>query len=243
VLGGFGQVDRRVDQSEMGEPLRKIPKEFVRCGVDLLREEPDIVGIAERPIKEVVRGIDLSTQGQRFDEPEGTEHKGPLAVRQAIVVPIAADEVVLEQFGLNELDGRADTGIGRREEPDSWDGQRAGIEVPTVERLREGAEFGVVATRQNRLPDLLARLAPAVEWSIQAILAGKADAAIERSPTHELRVEEVLRPAAHLPDAAVQFLPSLAAWRTSSRNFVHTSGVGVLALGPAEVFPACRSSP
>lgn len=60
MLGSLGQVDRRIDQPEMGESLREVSKELVVDGVDLLGEEPDIIGIVERAFKEIVRGIDFA---------------------------------------------------------------------------------------------------------------------------------------------------------------------------------------
>ena len=53
-------------------------------------------------------------------------------------------------------------------------------------------------------------LVPARERRRERALAGEADRAIDRHPAHHARVEELLPPAAHLPDALVGLAPVLA---------------------------------
>src|SRR5205823_4553643 len=52
------------------------------------------------------------------------------------------------------------------------------------------------------------------EPGLEAVGIGQADAAIQGRPAHELGEQEVARPAAYLPDAAVVLLPA-------ARRLVH----------------------
>src|SRR5260221_2220659 len=60
---------------------------------------------------------------------------------------------------------------------------------------------------QDISSNLVAHAAPAEKIGLQVQLLGRANAAVERNPAHDLGVHEVTWVAAYLPDATVRFLP------------------------------------
>ena len=72
------------------------------------------------------------------------------------------------------------------------------------------SRLGVPALRHDLLVDLVADLQPARPVGREGPLVGQPQAAIERDPAHELRVDEVPPAAAHLPDALVLPPPVVA---------------------------------
>ena len=126
--------------------------------------------------------------------------------------PVAVDEAALvgEPF-LGGVDGRQHAGVVGGKEPDERHHQVRGVEVVGAERLGE---------RADPLAPALAAGSPrgsrpgcCVHASTRSAASSRSASAIgpvERDPAHQLRVDEVPRLAAHLPDALVLLLPARA---------------------------------
>src|SRR3954470_23430900 len=69
------------------------------------------------------------------------------------------------------------------------------------------ATRAVIAARADISMDARAQSAPAFDVRIEAEHLRAPDRAVERDPSHHLRICEVLRLAPYLPDAAVLVLP------------------------------------
>src|SRR5262249_38183783 len=76
------------------------------------------------------------------------------------------------------------------------------------ERLRERADLLVPPALEDRGRDLLARVLPPLDSIGGADAVGQRDRAVERHPTHQLRVHEVTRLAPDLPDALILLTPT-----------------------------------
>src|SRR5260221_14468207 len=63
---------------------------------------------------------------------------------------------------------------------------------------------------QDISSNLVAHATPAEKIGLQVQLLGRTNAAVKRNPAHDLGVHEVTWVVAHLPDAAVRFLPMRA---------------------------------
>src|SRR5260370_7437304 len=55
--------------------------------------------------------------------------------------------------------------------------------------------------------NLVADATPAGEIGLQVQLLGRSNAAVKRDPAHDLGIDEMTWVTAHLPDAAVRFVP------------------------------------
>src|SRR2546421_2846074 len=60
---------------------------------------------------------------------------------------------------------------------------------------------------QNIGSNLVADATPAGEISLQVQLLGRSNAAVKRDPAHDFGIDEMTWVTAHLPDAAVRFVP------------------------------------
>src|SRR5581483_10957296 len=96
---------------------------------------------------------------------------------------------------------------GRRQEAEPRDRERGGVERRRAERLHERTLLLVEAAAQDRLADRVTGGAPRPERRLEPQLFRQAQAAVDRRPAHQLRIDEVARAAAHLPEAAVGPLP------------------------------------
>src|SRR5207237_10714785 len=61
----------------------------------------------------------------------------------------------------------------------------------------------------HKRADLVANIAPFLDSALSSVELGEPHGAVERDPRHHLRVREVLRVAADLPDALVGLLPAV----------------------------------
>src|ERR687886_1826835 len=94
IPAGFRQIDGCTDQPRMREPLGEVAQQFARGRVYLLREQPQIVGIAQSPLKQLMSSLKLAAKGERLDQPEAAEQESSLPRRQAILSLVAADQPI-----------------------------------------------------------------------------------------------------------------------------------------------------
>ncbi len=108
----------------------------------------------------------------------------------------------------DRVDGCRETVIGRFQQPDQADRQRAGVQRGGAIGLREGAALRVVGPLEDLIVDLRADLLPAPQRPLQLEALAQRDGAVEREPGHHLRLGVVPPRPAGLPHAVVGFLPS-----------------------------------
>src|SRR5262249_5944235 len=105
---------------------------------------------------------------------------------------------------------RACGGGGRRHEEGQRHHQVGGIQRLAAVVLHERLSLLVPALRNDVLVDLVADFEPAISWGRERALVREANCAIERDPTHELRIHEFLLTAAYLPHPFILAMPVVA---------------------------------
>src|SRR4051812_15228173 len=145
-------------------------------------------------------------------KPEAARQECALAGWQAVVSlvrVIAQDEAIAQQALFDRLDRAEQTRIVQRQKSQLGHLQQARVEKLRAVRLHEAVALRVVTTLADLRMNLRAQLAPVLERTLEAVRLGILDAAIECDPRHDLRMREVLRRAANLPDAAIRLVPDL----------------------------------
>ena len=136
-----------------------------------------------------------------------SEERSLLAL-ETVVRPVAVDEPPLVGEPLfGRVDRRQDARIVGRKEAHERHHQVRRVELVGSERLRERVARVAPAIGQDGVVDLAPHALPVVDAIARVEPVGQRDRAFERDPTHELRVHEVARFAAHLPDSLVAFGP------------------------------------
>src|SRR6266542_6224764 len=75
---------RRVDEPDVAEGLREVPQQLTGLFVDLLGQEPDVVGKRDGAFEHGPGPVDLAGPGQRLGEPERAQQEGSLGTPQAV---------------------------------------------------------------------------------------------------------------------------------------------------------------
>src|SRR5579859_1877538 len=105
------QVERRVDEREVGEGLREVAELTLRSRVVLLSQQPDIVREADETVEERHRFVAAAEQLEAVDEPERAREEDSFARREPVDVAflraIAEDEAIHDEVLLDRLDGAA----------------------------------------------------------------------------------------------------------------------------------------
>src|SRR5437764_1202868 len=114
---------RRGDQADVAERLREVAELLAVRGVDLLREQAEVVGVAGELREQLLGPFDLAGLREAGDEPERADHEGPFLTGQpvgvqALLVAVAEHEPVLRQLARDRLDRPAHPLVGRRQEAD-----------------------------------------------------------------------------------------------------------------------------
>ena len=143
-------------------------------------------------------------------EPEAAGEERAFARRQSVARfqrVVAQHQPVDDEIALDRLDGRAIARIVRLQEADRREQQQAGVEIAAAVGAHEAVARLAPAMRRHVVADRVAHGAPAFHVAGQAEHLGAFDGAVERDPHHRLRVGEVLRRGAHLPDAVIRLAP------------------------------------
>ena len=175
-------------------------------------EQADVVGVAGGALEHLGAFGDPTGEGERVGEPEGAEQERALLP----VEPVHAGAGVIamnQTAGVGELTAH---GVDRGQHPWvlSWqeadDGQQqdGGVEVGAAEGLGERTLVLVPAVLFDAGPDLRRSALPLRHMVVGLEQVRERDGAVERDPAHHLRVHEVPRLAADLPDAVVRLVPA-----------------------------------
>ena len=130
---------------------------------------------------------------------------GRIAIDEAV-----ADQAAFAGLGEDGFDGVDHARVGGRHEEDERHDEDGGVEIVAAVELGEGFALFVPALGHDFFVDLVAGFQPAGVVAGEGTLFGEANAAIERDPVHQLRVDEILFAVAHFPDAFVGLLPVVA---------------------------------
>src|SRR5881409_3479559 len=198
------------DEREVRERLREVP-EVLAALAELLAVQPEVVRVAEDLLEVEPRLLEIAHAGETLDVPEGAHAEGPLPpgkpVGEPVAEPIAVDQGVADQVLLDGMEGGDPAGVRRRDEPNQRHEERGGVERGRALGLDERLAPRVPEVGEDVAVDLVAHVVPAYQWSRERALLRQAHGAVERRPAEHARVEELLAPAAHLPDALVLVAP------------------------------------
>ena len=201
----------------------KLPSSSPRRRVDLLGQQPEVVGVGDELVEQRLGPVDLARLGQRGHEPERADHERSLLAGEAVgvealVVAVAQHQPVLGQVVGDRVDRRAHPLVGGRQEAEDRHQQLRRVELVRVERLRVGLPRLAPAARQHRVADLR-RARPSSARPRRASPSCGASAIARSSATQHstLRGEVMARLAAHLPHAGVRLAPARAR-RCSARS-------------------------
>src|SRR5436190_24302269 len=77
--GAAGAVDLRGrgDEADVAERLREVAEQLAARRVDLLRDQAEVVRVADEPVEQLLGPLDLARLRERRDEPEGADHERP----------------------------------------------------------------------------------------------------------------------------------------------------------------------
>src|SRR5689334_18526863 len=93
-LADLRQRVARRDVRQMRQPLREIAQQLAGLWRDLLREQPEIVGLGDRQVEHLASLLDVAAAGHAFDEPERTAQKRALLSRETVVAAVAVKQAV-----------------------------------------------------------------------------------------------------------------------------------------------------
>src|SRR5215212_1661157 len=201
----------------MREGLREIPQRLAARS-DLLRVEPEMVGVAKHLLEEEAGLFKPPSVGERFDEPECAQAERALlpheAVRRLLNV-VAEDEPVGDQAVVFRW---TVDGIERAEHPRAfWSheehqrhDQVRGVQCVVIISLHERLALGAPSPVHDLLVDLVTYLQPSLAVGGEGALVSESQATVYGDPAHELRVDEVPPPASDLPDSLIFTSPVVA---------------------------------
>src|SRR5713226_5928702 len=113
------QLQRGVDERNVGARLRAVAHQTPRAAIVLLRDQPDGVGEPDQPLEESAGLFAAALQDVVVGQPERAGEEGPLARRQPIDTGaglVAVDEASPQQALRDGGDGAAHARILRRKE-------------------------------------------------------------------------------------------------------------------------------
>ena len=206
----------------MGKGLREIPQRFA-VSAGLLPVETQVAGVAEHLFEHeagLLQSLAVIPAGprQRLDEPEGTDVEGPLLPIQSVgglVHVVAIDEAVGDQpagFGrlVHGVQGAEHPGIRGGEKKHQRHHEVGGIERRAAVMLDKGPQVAIPPLHHDLFINRVPNLEPPLPVGGERPLVGQPEAPVDRYPTHELGVHEVLPASADFPNAFILALPMRA---------------------------------
>src|SRR5581483_3277371 len=94
LLLGLREGHRCVDVSKVGQTLRKVAQQGAGPRIDLLGEQPQVVGPAERPVEHRARVIEAALPGQALGQPEGAAEKRTLAALEPVAAAVPIEQAI-----------------------------------------------------------------------------------------------------------------------------------------------------
>ena len=140
------QTQRRPDEGEMRERLRKIAGLSPCSRIVFFREQADIVAQREQALKQGACFGVAALQPVIVGKPKAAWQKNTFSWRQTIDVSLGSipqDEAVNRELPLDRRDGATHTWIVRRQEADEGYQQQTRVKLAAAEALGEGVALAV----------------------------------------------------------------------------------------------------
>src|SRR5439155_15469858 len=169
-----------------------------------------VVAERDQPLEELPRAIDFAHLCEALDEPEGADRESRLVSCKPVdaVREVAVDEPVRGELLGDSIGSRLGARVAVLDEADDRDHQVRRVQLAAVaKRLEKCVRLRVDALALDLCANLAARLPPALEIALATVSLRDLQQPVERDPGHHLRIHEVSRLAADLPDALVGLLP------------------------------------
>jgi hypothetical protein len=201
------EIARGVRERDVGKRLREGSDEATSVGVVLLAEQTDIVLQVQESIKERGRFVTSPEEQIHVGEPEAAREKFSFAMWQSIAREVLRDESIMKELALDRGNRSDDARIMRWKKTDEGNHEQARVRPFGAVVLHEALELVVPTRSANLFVNLHAESAPSIDGTWKSRSLDRTHRAIERDPCHDLRVDEVLRRAAHLPKSVVGTSP------------------------------------
>src|ERR1700722_13904613 len=175
-------------------------------------QQPAVVAQCQQALEYSPRLLVPSEQHIGVHEPEAAREESALPGRQAVdrgPGVIAHHESLAKELAFDCGDRALDAGIVWRQKADDGDEQEARVQRRIAERLDERVFLRIIPARAHLLMNRVADSAPTLERSLEPEFLDGSNRAVERDPSHDLRVREVAPPAAHFPDTFVRLPPDI----------------------------------
>src|SRR6266478_1555420 len=207
---GVAEVLGGIDQCDMRQRLRKIPGLTCHTGIELLRQQAQIVRDRDHAFEQRLRLGDIAGQHMGVGEPEGAGKKRAfdrLRFMRDLAGIVPQHKSIPHHVFLNSGDSAANARIRGGKETDRGHQQYTGIEQLRAIGFDKGVLRRVKALLADVAADGVAQAPPAIERCLESELFGALDAAVERDPCHQFRRDIMLARTAPLPDAVIRLIP------------------------------------
>ena len=189
----------------------KLPRNSPRIGVDLLGVETEIVGQRKQLLHQRGRLLAAAAPRKCLDQPERAGHEAPFPAGEAVGAAVAVKERAARELLADGVDRRVHPRLIRRAKAHQRREQQACVQLADSGRAHVAVSLRRPAARVDELADLLGRCLPSVGVAVrQLALLRELGGAVEGHPAHQLRLGEVRRLGAHLPDPGVGPAPQPA---------------------------------
>src|SRR3979490_269741 len=117
---GAREVERAVDQRDVGKRLWEVSEQALRHRVILLAEQAEVITQRKQPVEKRARIREALLQDIGIDQPEAAGEKHPFPRRKAVISVdvVAADETIDHEALLDRLQRAEHTRFIRRQKTD-----------------------------------------------------------------------------------------------------------------------------
>src|SRR5215467_6110672 len=178
------EVDRGGDQRQVAERLWEVAQ-LLPGAADLLRIQPQMVGVGEHLLEDKPRLIQPPRAGQGVDVPERAQGEGALIPGQPVggggrVVPV--DQAVGDQLAVHRLQAGQPHRVARGHEALQRHHQQRGVQDLCVVVLGERAHLRVPAALHDLVVDAIALGGPPGQVGRPGPAGSQPDGAVEGDP-------------------------------------------------------------
>src|SRR5262249_24991788 len=206
------QIKRTVDQTDVAIGLGKIAEHAAALRIELFGEQAHIIAARKQTLEQLAGVRIAALQYVIVDEPKAARQEDTFACGQAIagtfgLVP-QNEFAIDQQFVLDRSKRALDPRIVCGKKADQWNQQQAGVEPLGAIGLHKAVELAVESSLTDLGMNFVGDCAPLMPQLVGCLSFQLGRPPIECHPSHDLRMNEVLAPSAHLPNAFVRLSPS-----------------------------------
>src|SRR5215203_3953310 len=157
------QCEGRVDQAHMGERLGKVAEGSSSLGINLLREQSDVVGECKNAVERPLRAFAVAAPCQVIDRPEAADPESAFPRLQAVTAGlVSVEETVASEPLVNEVERPAHARIVRFLVSKASHEQQRRVDPVSIELAHVAAKAFIEASHLDHRADLVALLPEAL---------------------------------------------------------------------------------